>query len=237
VKINLLDVYAIDSQTNMFEAKIINLYPYLVHALDIYFTCNTTESYNWVMSKSQIVDQSTGLVTNVPKFSVALDGIVYPIMLGEPGETFSNPITFERPVYNLNLVKGNTVGYLGTSYDGFVETPIEKDENTEKNNVVPVGTSNFSNDFIPFKLIVNDPAINATFRYPYGGATADELTQYDGFGGVMLGVPNVLVEGYGGVKPNPHFVDINIIIEKSKFKDDLNNRETGIGVQDYGIRY
>ena len=237
MQINLLDIPAISPITNRGDFEIINLYPYLVHALDIYFLCSKTETLTWLMTPSTLLDPVSGITNSIPKLSVSVDGILYPIKPGLPGESPSNPITFERPVYDIKLVKNNTVGYLGSRINGSVEDQDERDSDLTGINI---GTSNFTDKYIPFTVIVNDPSITQGQIYPFGGASASGADQviYDGYGGsVVSNGVTTQIEGFGGVKQNKYLADITIVIEKSRFLDDLNNRDVGIGVKNYGIRY
>lgn len=226
MKINLLDVFVIDPSTGVYNFKAFNLYPYLIHALDIFITCEKTESYNWLMAQDNLV----------PKLTIQVDGTNFPIAIGSPGETSTNPITFERSSYSVKLYSGSASGsYIGAPYpSGYHEMLIESDENIDTRIL---GTSVENGDFIPMKVIINDPNLLAIDTFPFGGADIIG-TQFDGFGGAINNSGSYkLIEGFGGVKPNNFLDDVKIIIEKSQFVDDTHNRDQGIGVQSYGIRY
>lgn len=239
MKINLQDIYSIDSVTKTASLKAINLYPYLMHAIDVYVMCESTDKYKWLMEPSKIIDPDTGSITYVPKISISIDGTLYPISAGFLGESPMNPITFTKGNYNIELEDG--IGYIGTPKTGYVEERIESDENVGGRNI---GTNiMIDNDYLAVNIIINDPSLIVTTETPFGGAKEVNgivVESYDGFGGAKDEGEGLItsIEGFGGVPPSSEYLrDIIVVIEKSQFINDLNNRDIGPGVQNYGIRY
>lgn len=109
--------------------KVYNLSPLLVLAYDIFFITDNYDSYVWLMTKTE---DSFGVMS--PKFSVILDGnadgtfsgFEREITGGNPGDAFSNPITYIRrgvpgamaistPTHNDFAVKSGLSVFSGSS--------------------------------------------------------------------------------------------------------------------------
>lgn len=205
MRINLREVSAISPDTMQIVVKAMNLYPYTISHLDIYFTCENTEKYNWLMEPSTVDGQE------VSKLTVNIDTDYFDIKTGFAGESSMHPIIHE-------------CGHLmHPKEDEYVESEVEQNETINHS----IGTGNYMEGAgTIIHIRVNDPQLIIQDKYPYGGNKDGDS---DAYGGIREEEGDtLLVEGYGGLKPDQSFNDIYVVIQPSQFKEN--------GVE-YGIRY
>lgn len=159
----------IDTKKELF---IYNTLPYIVSAVDIYYSGEDASLMNDLLEPN-----SDGL----PKLILNIDGVDYPIINGSPGEGPMNPIIYTKPL-NTSKIKirdlnnGTITGIVGST-------------NGPELDDWAVGTNiNELNDFISIKLKLNSLPIKSSKLYGFGS---------NGFGTD----PSVII-GFGGYDDN-----------------------------------
>ena len=181
---------------------VLNLSDHLVQALDIYFISEDADYY--YKSLEPITE---GTNAGLSKFSIKIDGNIYPIKKDSPGESPLNPIVYKKDNTISRVNFKNKQGIIFAS--AFAGIDIEEDgftfDDWERN-------TNFNaEDFITIEIIENEPPVDFKKLYGYGaGRTVEDPDRcpYSGY-------RDDLLIGYGGYGFDQLVAKMQIVIEES----------------------